>query len=738
MERGMKKIKFGQEVFYGPTPDDVPYVQLSPLDEDVIVSYTGPDNGLIYAESSVESNGNPGPVAGCKMWTRKEPQAYGLCISLYEQHPISMKMSGEPIADSFAICARRNNTILLIADGVNWGEKSRLAARCALYGSMKFLNYKIFDKHQHPATTQDMMALLRKSLDEAHRAILARDGGLTTMCACMVAPVENSDQYAVCCVNVGDSYGFVYSHNQGIREVTVGSHDVSSERDIRDAGGAIGPVDGQNPELHNLTCSVTFCNRGDIVFLSTDGISDNFDPVVTKIALPQKADDSNFNKNSPNNPNGSIVIDKPEMSPKERHVYSMKEMERVIHEYELLTEEMCSAQEFCSAMVQHVLTVTDGKRKILENPALYAKRKMTSADRKRRDTEIVEKMSKAPGKLDHASIVAVEVCGFMGSKEEEEVGKAGETTDNSAAVSDNSGPDLLSGLTSPTSPTSPSLTPKKSGARKFLSKLKNLPSPTSSSSSPTSSPQPPHHHLSPKSPLAGAHRPQSPLALHLSPRKFHKRGRQRFNSEPETPASPTIPESPFESENCVVSPVHGVVSRGGRVACESDVALCLPSPVASPGRPGVTTPDHCIASPDRPVASHGNHIPSTGRIVPSPSQRISSPAHRIAYFEDDIDSSGRIVASPNHHVASPGNHVASPCCRQRDSVDTLSASSGKGSASLDGLGLSGGLASSELVSSPVSPVFVDPSSPSEGPLRLRSRLSRSQVVSQCIAVESSL
>jgi hypothetical protein len=52
------------------------------------------------------------------------------------------------------VCARKNNTILLIADGVNWGEKSRLAARCALYGSMKYLNYKIFDKHQHPATTQ--------------------------------------------------------------------------------------------------------------------------------------------------------------------------------------------------------------------------------------------------------------------------------------------------------------------------------------------------------------------------------------------------------------------------------------------------------------------------------------------------------------------------------------------------------------------------------------------------------
>lgn len=542
MDRGIKKIKFGQEIFYGATPDDVPYVQLSALDEEVIVSYTGPDSGLLYAESSAENNGNPSPVAGCKAWNWKEPQAYGICISLYEQHPISMKMSGEPIADSFAICARRNNTILLIADGVNWGEKSRLAARCALYGSMKYLNYKIFDKRQHPTTTQDIMTLLRKSLDEAHRAILARDGGLTTMCACMTAPVDNSDQYVVCCVNVGDSYGFVYSHNRGIREVTIGSHDVSSERDIRDAGGALGPVDGQNPELHNLTCSVTFCNHGDIVFLTTDGISDNFDPVVTKIALPQKANDSNFNKSVPNNPNGSLVFDKPQMSPKERHIYSMKEMERVVHEYELLTEEQCSAQDFCGAMVQHVLTVTDGKRKILENPALYAKRKMTSEDRKRRDSEIVEKMSKAPGKLDHASIVAVEIGGFLRA-EDEKVNESIET-DNSR-ISDSIMPNSPPELCSPTSPLSPSVTPKKSGARKLLSKLKNLPSPTSSSASPTS---PQAQHIGAQSPSVNANRPQSPLSLSLSPRKFPKRHRQRLTSQPETPASPTIPESPFETK----------------------------------------------------------------------------------------------------------------------------------------------------------------------------------------------
>lgn len=61
-------------------------------------------------------------------------------------------------------------------------------------------------------------------------------------------------------------------------------------RDMRDALGALGPVDGQNPELNNLTISMTLVEEGDIVFLTSDGISDNFDPVVGKFALPKKSD----------------------------------------------------------------------------------------------------------------------------------------------------------------------------------------------------------------------------------------------------------------------------------------------------------------------------------------------------------------------------------------------------------------------------------------------------------------
>ncbi len=37
---------------------------------------------------------------------------------------------------------------MVVADGVNWGEKSKLAARCAVYGAVKHVNSKLFASGQ--------------------------------------------------------------------------------------------------------------------------------------------------------------------------------------------------------------------------------------------------------------------------------------------------------------------------------------------------------------------------------------------------------------------------------------------------------------------------------------------------------------------------------------------------------------------------------------------------------------
>jgi hypothetical protein len=329
--------------------------------------------------------------------------------------------------------------------------------------------------------------MLLRSLDAAQATILRHEGGLTTICVAVICPLKSSSQHAVCVLTVGDSLAFVLSRRHGMREITTGSRDVTTERDIRDAGGALGPVrNGTDPELHNLTLSMTVIDPGDIVFLTTDGISDNFDPVVTKIAVsstklhvppgvektksptkhetasPVKTEGdgdpkakspeedekisekgSNCDQSGADMPkspanaeadpstsdsnqtvagadkapgsseaggavesvSGSAEVPSPEhsveqrttaaaagdaeetcdqeealqlrlrletsdvhqlvMTPEERHWYAVKEMERIIHEFELFAECSCSAQELTGALLQHVLKLTDSKRKVI-------------------------------------------------------------------------------------------------------------------------------------------------------------------------------------------------------------------------------------------------------------------------------------------------------------------------------------------------------------------------------------
>lgn len=69
-------------------------------------------------------------------------------------HTILLSMAGDPIADAFAVCTRKNNSLMIIADGVNWGEKPRMAARCAIYGSMNYINKRVFQDGNQPKNTQ--------------------------------------------------------------------------------------------------------------------------------------------------------------------------------------------------------------------------------------------------------------------------------------------------------------------------------------------------------------------------------------------------------------------------------------------------------------------------------------------------------------------------------------------------------------------------------------------------------
>lgn len=147
---------------------------------------------------------------------------------------------------------------MALADGVNWGDGARLAARSAVHGCLDHLDRAIFrgrgSSHHadgneeggqliNVTSTREVFACLLRSLWEGHDCILEVGGALSTLTIAVVLPLlsKNSDQvgadsvsskaerkYVVCACNVGDSLGYVYSKKHGVREFTMGKNAVGT------------------------------------------------------------------------------------------------------------------------------------------------------------------------------------------------------------------------------------------------------------------------------------------------------------------------------------------------------------------------------------------------------------------------------------------------------------------------------------------------------------------------------
>ncbi|XP_049953674.1 PP2C-like domain-containing protein CG9801 [Schistocerca serialis cubense] len=387
----------------------------------------------------------PEEIAGILNWFHPHPDAFGVATTLYEKHPITQENAGDPIADCFAIVARENSAVLALADGVNWGEKACVAARSAIHGCVEYLNKAFFTpgvSASKVTNTMEVFVALLRSFHAAHSLILQEDGMLTTLTAAVVLPLTAVDKYVVCVCNVGDSLAYVYSKKYGVREITKGSHDIHCMRDMRDALGALGPVDGQNPELNNLTCSMTEVEPGDIVFLTSDGVSDNFDPVVGKFAVLPPAQPSSSaentktagntmnitgstmkvqstNTSSRANANSDILPSSlPTVQAYQRHELSLLRMEDLLKNGVSGNGPPCDdAKTLCELLLDFATRLTAAKRHILEDPDLYYTvsensdqlKELSKSEQRTRRKKVCEKLAMVPGKLDHATVVAYKV-----------------------------------------------------------------------------------------------------------------------------------------------------------------------------------------------------------------------------------------------------------------------------------------------------------------------------------------
>uniref|UniRef100_A0A914UKV2 PPM-type phosphatase domain-containing protein n=1 Tax=Plectus sambesii TaxID=2011161 RepID=A0A914UKV2_9BILA len=311
----------------------------------------------------------------------------------------------------------------------------------------------------------DVFHTLLGAFHAGHQLILQEGGTLTTLCVVVIAKIRDSNAWVVCACNVGDSLCFIYNKTLGVREVTLGSHDICQMRDMRDAGGALGPVDGVNPELQNLTCSMTFVDDDDLVFITSDGVSDNFDPVVGKFCVIKKssspspankenstiqppaakekptsqgstkngharpkpgahpermnscnseADDGGFNQ--------KVSVHLPVVDGMQRHDLMLLRMEDMLtHGVTIGDPSACTAKDLCQNLVNFAHQLSMAKRRTLEDPDLYqGEKQLSRSDQRTRRKMVRNKIAEMPGKLDHATVVAYKVGVWPTSEVEDE------------------------------------------------------------------------------------------------------------------------------------------------------------------------------------------------------------------------------------------------------------------------------------------------------------------------------
>lgn len=222
-----------------------------------------------------------------------EEVAYAMSISLYEENCDmdesvdsgigklnTQSHAGDPIADCCAVITTKNMVILVCADGCGWGKNAQLAARIAVLSMLKHVTDNIA---QGVFTTEDIFKSLEKGLHKAQEDIIEAKAGLTTLCATVISQLlypTNEKEWSVCSVRVGDTSAYLYCPETS--EVKLLSHLPQQKmRDQRDCGGCLGPVVGDLPDLENITYSLTKVKNNVTVFLTSDGVSDNFNPTVT-------------------------------------------------------------------------------------------------------------------------------------------------------------------------------------------------------------------------------------------------------------------------------------------------------------------------------------------------------------------------------------------------------------------------------------------------------------------------
>ena len=393
---------------------------IAPWKTDIVSSFTGPCGGLTQLDLlSDQFPKDPEEVAGAKDWNRPSDVAYGISLSLYEDDKTRQKVEiingipqvtstlvGDPVADVFGVIARENSAVLAVADGVGWGKKPRLAARCAVRAVMDHFASNIRRLQTRSSSSRTVLEMLMESVKAAQKSILDHRATLTTLSVAVLCEMQKSSrsaakEWGMFVISIGDSPVYVYCpHTQQVFEATIGCHSHDGVRDMRMAGGSLGPARGTRPDLGNLTLAYMPMYQDDIVFIASDGISDNFSSYVNH----QWSTDNEEMESSGEN---EEVIRHPQLDPSLQPCYdNIVHLTSTLKKHHDDIQHHLSAQTVTACLMNYAVELTEKKRQFMSDcrlKGIEVKMKM------KEDPGFAGIVNQHTGKLDHATVVAYQV-----------------------------------------------------------------------------------------------------------------------------------------------------------------------------------------------------------------------------------------------------------------------------------------------------------------------------------------
>jgi serine/threonine protein phosphatase PrpC len=361
------------------------------------------------------------------------------------------------VCDQYAVRVLGNRTVFALADGCGPGKTSREAAVRACRTIIDRLGNKGLQTTL--LDTNDIKRVLLRAFAYAHDAIAAdvETAGTTTLIAGMFVQLDTGNpdpEYGLVFTNVGDCKAYIWnSETRSVIDLTAGNR--QNIRDPKDPGGRLGPFIGNGPDLRNLSSCFWPLSPGDVVFVASDGVHDNFDAEacgITPAAVAKKIKKhplatKELRKAAKEAGNSWDNVPHDKLEPLKTLYQTEGIRELILHSQ---TVDAASITDVC---VQHAIKTTEPSRSWME------------ADP--RNVEPDDHVA-FPGKMDHTSIISLQAAAYF-PKSRLRIHKYTGAAATAAPV--------VSGSTAASSPSSPTLPQKQ----------ENQPKSSASSSSSSSS-----------------------------------------------------------------------------------------------------------------------------------------------------------------------------------------------------------------------------------------------------------